>query len=100
MELYTLFIWLAVLLFCIGGAGAIFRKNAIVIFLCIEIMLSGVNLLFLTFTRINQSVEGVFIVMCVMAVAAAEAAVGLAIFVLMYKKSGTINVEKFNLLKR
>ncbi|MFW6414779.1 MAG: NADH-quinone oxidoreductase subunit NuoK [Thermodesulfobacteriota bacterium] len=100
MDLYTLYIWLALLLFCIGAAGAIFRKNAIVIFLCIEIMLSGVNLLFLTFTRINQSVEGVFMVMCVMAVAAAEAAVGLAIFVLMYRKSGSINVEKFNLLKR
>lgn len=100
MYLYNCYIWLALILFSIGAGGAIFRKNAIVIFLCIEIMLGGVNLLFLVFTRINQSVEGVFMVMCVMAVAAVEAAIGLAIFFLMYRKRGTIDVEKFSLLKR
>ncbi|RLB70886.1 MAG: NADH-quinone oxidoreductase subunit NuoK, partial [Deltaproteobacteria bacterium] len=67
--------------------------------MCIEIMLGAVNLAFITFGRANQSVDGIFMVMFVMAVAAAEAAVGLAIFILMYRKRGTINVESFNLMK-
>jgi len=63
-------------------------------------MLGGVNLAFLTFTRLHDSLEGMFMVMCIMAVAAAEAAVGLAIFFLMYRKTGSIDLEHFNLLKR
>ncbi|MBW1644711.1 MAG: NADH-quinone oxidoreductase subunit NuoK [Deltaproteobacteria bacterium] len=95
----NLYMALAVVLFIIGAIGAITRRNAIVVFMCIEIMLGAVNLLFITFSRANQSLDGIFMVLFVMAVAAAEAAVGLAIFILMYRKKGTINVESFNLMK-
>ncbi len=96
---HNLYLALAVVLFTIGGIGAITRRNAIIVFMCIEIMLGAVNLAFITFSRANQSVEGIFMVMFIMAVAAAEAAVGLGIFVLMYRKRGTINVDSFNLMK-
>ena len=92
-------IFLSTILFTIGCGGVIIRKNAIVVFLCIEIMLGAVNLAFIIFCRANQSPEGIFMVMCIMAVAGAEAAVGLAIFVLLYRKTGSINIDKFNLLK-
>ncbi len=95
----NLYMALAVVLFIIGAIGAITRRNAIVVFMCIEIMLGAVNLLFITFSRANQSLDGIFMVLFVMAVAAAEAAVGLAIFILMYRKKGTIDVESFNLMK-
>ncbi len=95
----NLYLALAVVLFTIGAVGAIVRRNAIVVFMCIEIMLGAVNLVFITFSRANQSVEGIFMVMFIMAVAAAEAAVGLGVFVLMYRKRGTINVDSFNLMK-
>ena len=96
---HNLYLALAVVLFIIGAIGAITRRNAIVVFMCIEIMLGAVNLVFITFSRANQSVEGIFMVMFIMAVAAAEAAVGLAIFVLMYRKRGTMDVESFSLMK-
>ena len=95
-EIYLIF---SAILFVIGAAGAITRRNVIVVFMCIEIMLGAVNLAFITFSRANQSVEGTFMVLFIMAVAAAEAAVGLAIFILMYRKTGSIDVEKFNLMK-
>ncbi len=99
MEYQSVFLGLGLALFLIGTAGALVRRTAIVVFLCIEIMLGGVNLVFLTFARSTQSAEGVFMVMCIMAVAAVEAAVGLAIFFRMYQKTGSIDVERFNLLK-
>jgi NADH:ubiquinone oxidoreductase subunit K len=95
----SIYLALSAILFAIGVFGVITRKNAIVVFLCVEIMLGAANLAFIVFSRANQSAEGIFMVMCVMAVAGAEAAVGLAIFVLLYKKTGTINIDKFNLLK-
>lgn len=95
----NLYLALAAVLFTIGAIGAITRRNAIVVFMCIEIMLGAVNLTFITFGRANQSADGMFMVLFIMAVAAAEAAVGLAIFVLMYRKRGTIDVEKFSLMK-
>lgn len=95
----NMYLVLSVVLFVIGAAGAITRRNAIVVFMCIEIMLGAVNLAFITFSRANQSLEGIFMVLFIMAVAAAEAAVGLAIFILMYRKSGSISVENFNIMK-
>jgi NADH-quinone oxidoreductase subunit K len=95
----SIYLALAVALFIIGAAGAICRRNAIVVFMCIEIMLAGVSVAFVTFSSANHSLDGIFMVIFVMAVAAAEAAVGLAIFLLMYRKQGTINLDKFNLLK-
>ena len=98
-EYHNVYLALSVVIFTIGAVGAITRRNAIVVFMCIEIMLGAVNLALITFSRAHQSVEGIFLVLFVMAVAAAEAAVGLAIFILMYRKTGSIDVEKFNLMK-
>jgi NADH-quinone oxidoreductase subunit K len=95
----VLFLILSGILFTIGVIGALTRRNAIVVFMCIELMLNSVNLTFVTFSRFLQSMEGVIFAFFVMAVAAAEAAVGLAIFVLIYRSRETINVDEINLLK-
>ncbi len=95
-ELYLI---LSGVLFTIGVIGALTRRNAIVIFMCIELMLSSVNLTFITFSRFLQSMDGALFAFFVMAVAAAEAAVGLAIFVMLYRSKETINVDEVNLLK-
>ena len=87
------------ILFTIGVIGALTRRNAIVVFMCIEMMLNAVNLTFITFSRFLQSLDGVLFAFFVMAVAAAEAAVGLAIFVMLYRSRDTINVDEINLLK-
>ena len=87
------------ILFTIGVIGALTRRNAIIVFISIEMMLNSVNLTFITLSRFLQSVDGVIFAFFVMAVAAAEAAVGLAIFVMIYRSRGTINVDEINLLK-
>jgi NADH-quinone oxidoreductase subunit K len=79
--------------------GALTRRNAIVVFMSIELMLNAVNLTFVTFSRFLQSMDGVLFAFFVIAVAAAEAAVGLAIFVMIYRSRETINVDEINLLK-
>ncbi len=86
------------ILFSLGVAGVLFRRNAIVIFMCIELMLNAVNL---TFVALAQQLgrEGQVIVFFVMAVAAAEAAVGLAIMLAIYRHKGTVNVNEINLLR-
>jgi len=95
----VLYLVLSGILFTIGVIGALTRRNAIVVFMCIELMLNAVNLTFITFSRFLQSMDGVLFAFFVMAVAAAEAAVGLAIFVLVYRSRETINVDEINLLK-
>ena len=87
------------ILFTIGVIGALTRRNAIVVFMCIEMMLNAVNLSFVTLSRFLQSLDGVLFAFFVMAVAAAEAAVGLAIFVMIYRSRETINVDEINILK-
>jgi NADH-quinone oxidoreductase subunit K len=87
------------ILFTIGVIGALARRNAIVVFMCIELMLNAVNLTFITLSRFLQSIDGVLFAFFVIAVAAAEAAVGLAIFVMIYRSRETINVDEINLLK-
>lgn len=87
------------ILFTIGVIGALTRRNAIVVFMCIELMLNSVNLSFITFSRFLHSIEGVLFAFFIIAVAAAEAAVGLAIFVMLYRSKETINVDEVNLLK-
>jgi NADH-quinone oxidoreductase subunit K len=87
------------MLFTIGVIGVLTRRNAIVVFMCIELMLNAVNLTFITFSRFLQSMDGVLFAFFVIAVAAAEAAVGLAIFVMIYRSRETINVDEINLLK-
>ena len=95
----ALYLILGGVLFTIGVIGALTRRNAIVVFMSIELMLNAVNLTFITFSRFLQSMDGVLFAFFVMAVAAAEAAVGLAIFVLLYRSRETINVDEINLLK-
>ena len=95
----ALFLALSAILFTIGVIGALTRRNAIVVFMSIELMLNAVNLTFITFSRFLQSMDGVLFAFFVMAVAAAEAAIGLAIFVMIYRSRETINVDEVNLLK-
>jgi len=87
------------ILFTIGVIGALTRRNAIVVFMCIEMMLNAVNISFIALSHFLQSLDGVLFAFFVMAVAAAEAAVGLAIFVMLYRSRETINVDEINLLK-
>jgi NADH-quinone oxidoreductase subunit K len=95
----ALFLILSGILFTIGVIGALTRRNAIVVFMCIELMLNSVNLTFVTLSRFLQSMDGVLFAFFVIAVAAAEAAVGLAIFVMIYRSRETINLDEINLLK-
>lgn len=93
------YIWLAIALFTIGVLGVLYRRNAIVIFMCIELMLNAVNLLMVAFSSYMNDGSGQVFVFFVMAVAAAEVAVGLAILVLMYRNTKTIDINILNRLK-
>ncbi len=90
---------LSAILFTIGTIGVITRRNAIVVFMCLELMLNGVNLAFIAAGSALNSLDGVVFVFFVMTVAAAEAAVGLAIFVLLFRLKGSVNLDEVNLLK-
>ena len=96
---YSFYFALSAMLFTIGAIGVITRRNAIVIFMCLELMLNGVNLAFIAAGNALNSLDGVIFVFFVMTVAAAEAAVGLAIFVLLFRLKGMVNVDQVNLLK-
>ncbi len=93
------YLFLSSVLFTIGAVGVLTRKDAIMIFMCIELMLNAVNISFVAFSKFHQVMDGRIFVLFVMAVAAAEAAVGLAIVVLLFRTKGTIEVEKFKTLK-
>ena len=90
---------LAAILFSIGALGVLVRRNAIVVFMCIELMLNAVNLTFLAFSRYRDSMDGHVFTFFVMAVAAAEAAVGLAIILHVFRSRQTLNVDEANLLR-
>ena len=89
---------LAGLIFVIGTLGVIVRRNAVIMFLCIELQLNAVNLTFVAFSR-YVGIEGQVFVFFVMAAAAAEAAVGLAIIISIFRHYETVNVDSFNRLK-
>lgn len=90
---------LAGALFAIGVAGALTRRNGITIFLSIELMLSSVNLTLVAYSRLWNDHTGQLIVLFVLAVAAAEAAVGLALFIALYRHRKTIDVNRMNLMR-
>ncbi len=90
---------LSVVLFSLGVAGFLFRRNIITIFMSIELMLNAVNLSFVAFSYELKSVNGHLYTLFVMVVAAAEAAVGLAIILTVFKNRGTLNVDELNSLK-
>ena len=89
---------LSAFLFVIGAFGVLVRRNAIIMFLCIELMLNAVNLTFVALSRVH-GIEGQLFVFFVMTVAAAEAAVGLAIIISIFRHYESVNVDNFNLLK-
>ncbi len=95
----SLYFALSAILFTIGAIGVIARRNAIIVFMCLELMLNGVNLAFIAAGNALNSLDGVIFVFFVMTVAAAEAAVGLAIFVMIFRLKGNVNVDQINLLK-
>ena len=90
---------LSAVLFCIGVAGVLVRRNALVIFMSIELMLNAANLAFVSFARHLNSLDGQIFVFFVMTVAAAEVAVGLAIIVNVFRLRETVFVDEINLLK-
>jgi NADH-quinone oxidoreductase subunit K len=91
---------LAGLMFTIGVVGALVRRNAIVIFMFIELMLNAVNLAFVTFSRMHGNVDGQVLVFFVLVVAAAEVVVGLAIITLIFRYRASANVDEAHLLRR
>ena len=93
------FMALSAILFCIGVSGVMLRRNVIIIFMSIELMLNAVNLAFVALSRAWGSVDGQAIVFFVMTVAAAEAAVGLGIILAVFRNRGTINADEFNLMR-
>ncbi len=95
----TYYLVLSAALFTIGAAGVLVRRNAIVVFMCIELMLNAVNLTLVTFSRINGSLDGQVIAFFVMVVAAAEVVVGLAIIMSIFRTRRSASVDDANLLK-
>ncbi|MBK6443924.1 MAG: NADH-quinone oxidoreductase subunit NuoK [Bacteroidetes bacterium] len=93
------YILLSTLLFSIGVIGVLFRRNAIVIFMCIELMLNAVNLLLAAFSSYRSDPSGQVFVFFIMAVAAAEVAVGLAILTMIYRNTGSVDINFLNKLK-
>jgi NADH-quinone oxidoreductase subunit K len=90
---------LAAVLFSIGLAGVVVKRNALIVFMCIELMLNAANLTFLAFARQSGNLGGHAVVFFVIAVAAAEAAVGLAIVIAVFRTRGTLNVDDVKLLR-
>ena len=93
------YVMLSTLLFCIGVIGVLFRRNAIIIFMCIELMLNAVNLLLVAFSTYLSDSAGQVFVFFIMAVAAAEVAVGLAILTMIYRNTGSVDINFLNKLK-
>ncbi len=90
---------LSATMFVIGAAGVMLRRNAIVIFMCIELMLNSVNLTLVAYSSALGDVTGQMLVLFVMAVAAAEAAIGLAIVIALYRNRQTVDIDDINILK-
>jgi NADH-quinone oxidoreductase subunit K len=107
----TYYIILAIILFCIGVAGVLTRRNAIIIFMCIELMLNAVNLLLVAFSKMHNGkalatnpaslagIDGQLFVFFIMVVAAAEVCVGLSIIVMVYRNTHSVDVNFLNRLK-
>src|SRR6195952_1747385 len=103
------YLYLSIALFCIGITGTLIRRNAIIIFMCVELMLNAVNLLLVAFSKMhyhalaatnpNAGIDGQLFVFFIRVVAAAEVSVGLAIIVMMYRNTHSIDVNFLNRLK-
>jgi NADH-quinone oxidoreductase subunit K len=93
------YVLLSAVLFTIGVLGVLFRRNAIIIFMCIELMLNAVNLLLVAFSSYRNDAAGQVFVFFIMAVAAAEVAVGLAILIMVYRNNKSSDIDLLNKLK-
>ena len=95
----TYYLFLAAFLFTVGAVGVLVRRNAILVFMCVELMLNSVNLTLVTFSRINGTLDGQIMAFFVMVVAAAEVVVGLAIIMSIFRTRQSASVDDANLLK-
>lgn len=93
------YLYLSALIFTIGAAGVLVRRNAIVMFMCVELMLNAGNLAFVTFARMHGDLEGQAVAFFTMVVAACEVVVGLAIIVAIYRTRRSADVDESNLLR-
>ncbi len=93
------YVALSAILFAIGALGVLLRRNAIIIFMSIEMMLNAANLLFVAFARHLQDVDGQVLVFFVITVAAAEVAVGLALIVTIFRTKQSIDIDEINVMK-
>ncbi|MDX2186210.1 MAG: NADH-quinone oxidoreductase subunit NuoK [Opitutaceae bacterium] len=93
------YLMLSAILFAIGFFGVLLRKNTLIIYICLELMLVAATLALVAFSRYNQTVNGNVFVFFILTVAAAEVAVGLAIIVALFRKRQTVQVEELNALK-
>lgn len=93
------YVFLAIVLFAIGGVGVLIRRNMIVIFMSIELMLNACNLAFVAFARMHGNLDGQVVAFFVMVVAAAEVVVGLAILMAIYRARKSASADDANLLK-
>jgi len=92
------YLFVSGLLFAIGFFGVLLRRNTLVIYMCMELMLNAVNLALVAFSRYNQTMDGNIFVFFIITVAAAEVAVGLAIIVALYRKRRSVEVDDLNAL--
>jgi NADH-quinone oxidoreductase subunit K len=95
----TYYLAVSCALFAIGAIGVLIRRNAIIIFMCIEMMLNAVNLALIAFSDYHKSIDGQMLVFFVMVVAAAEVAVGLALIYVIFRNKGTVYVDELNIMK-
>ncbi|HEU5155416.1 MAG TPA: NADH-quinone oxidoreductase subunit NuoK [Streptosporangiaceae bacterium] len=93
------YVILSAILFTIGALGVLIRRNALVVFMCVELMLNAANLAFVSFARVNGNLDGQVIAFFVMVVAAAEVVVGLAIIMTIFRSRRSSSVDDANLLK-
>lgn len=93
------YVYLATILFAIGAAAVLVRRNAIIVFMGVELMLNAANLAFVTFARMNGALDGQVVALFVMVVAAAEVVVGLAIIMVIFRARRSASVDSANLLK-
>ena len=93
------YLFLSTFLFCIGVMGVLFRRNAIIILMCIELMLNSVNLLLVAFSAYSGNSDGQVFVFFIIVVAAAELAVGLALLISIYRNIGSTDIDVLNKLK-
>ncbi|MFM8621179.1 MAG: NADH-quinone oxidoreductase subunit NuoK [Candidatus Nanopelagicaceae bacterium] len=94
------YLYVASILFTVGAVGVVIRRNAIVVFMCIELMLNAANLAFVTFARINGNLEGQIVAFFTMVIAACEVVIGLAIIVTIYRSRRSASVDDASLLSR